>query len=424
MTHASTKLLRASALTALGALALVGCGNDVPPNGVAKVGDSVISKDEFNKWIKTASAGQGAQGGPATAPDPPDFKKCVAAAQKVAVPKGTKKPTAAQSKKQCKQQYDQLEREVMQFLVQAKWVEQESEEQGVKVSDAEVKRSFADQKKQAFPTDKAYKDFLKSSGMTEKDILFRVRLDQLQQKLTQKVTKKQATVSDAEIKAYYDKNKKRFAQPERRDLSVVLTKGKAKAEEAKAALDGGQSWKQVSKKYSIDDASKSQGGKLPDVAKGQQEKALDAAVFKAAKGKVEGPIKTQFGWYVFEVDKVSEASQQTLAQAKETIRNLLKSQKQQKALDKFIKDFREEYKDKTICADDFRVAECKNAPKEKTESGPASGGTPGTPQAPQDPSQQAPQDPSQQAPQDPSQQQAPQATPPEQTPQPQQPAQP
>ena len=68
----------------------------------------------------------------------------------------------------------------MQFLIQAEWVQQEAEEQDVKVSDAEVKRSFEDQKKQAFPNDKAYQEFLKTSGMTEEDILFRVKLDPLQ----------------------------------------------------------------------------------------------------------------------------------------------------------------------------------------------------------------------------------------------------
>ena len=47
-------------------------------------------------------------------------------------------------------------------------------------------------------------------------------------------------------------------------------------------------------------------------------------------------MKTQFGYYVFEVDKVQKASQQTLAQAKETIRQTLQSQNQQKALDKFV----------------------------------------------------------------------------------------
>ena len=128
---------------------------------------------------------------------------------------------------------------------------------------------------------------------------------------------------------------------------------------------------------------------------GQQEKAFDTAIFEAKKGELEGPVKTQFGWYVFEVEKVTKASQQTLEQSKETIKNLLRSQRQQKALDGFIKSFREDYKDMTDCADDYRVAECKNAPKDETDTGPASGGNPGgqpqqpaptpTPQTPQNP---------------------------------------
>jgi foldase protein PrsA len=288
----------------------------------------------------------------------------------------------------------------MQFLIQAEWVQQEAKAQGVKVTDKEIKRSFEDQKKQAFPNDKAYKQFLESSGMTEADILFRVKLDQLQQKLTQKVTEDAKKVSDEDVKDYYAKNKKRFAQPERRDLLVVLTKTKAKAEQAKKALEDGQSWKQVVKRYSIDEASKAQGGKLPAVSKGQNEKALDDAVFSARKGEVEGPVKTQFGWYVFEVQKITPASQQSLEESKETIKNLLRSQGQQKALDAFIKDFRENYKDDTDCADDYRVAECKNAPKESTETGPASGGAPGGAQ-PQQPQQPQPQTPSQQTPQQP-----------------------
>ena len=40
----------------------------------------------------------------------------------------------------------------------------------------------------------------------------------------------------------------------------------------------------MAKKYSIDQASKAQGGKLLAVAKGQQEQALDKAVFGAKRG--------------------------------------------------------------------------------------------------------------------------------------------
>jgi foldase protein PrsA len=383
MTHATIKSLSALALLGLTALVVAGCGNDLPPGAVAKVGDSEITQAEFDKWLKTAVSGQ-AQGGAVAVPDPPDFTKCVAAKKKGPAPEGQGKPSDSQLKKQCEQEYNQLKREVMQFLIQAEWVQQEADQQGIEVSQKAVEKSLQDQKKQAFPSEKAYQEFLKTSGMSQEDILFRVELDQLQQKLTQKVTEDAKNVSNADIQEYYEKNKQRFAQPERRDLRVVLTKTEAQANRAKQALDDGDPWKQVVRRYSIDEASKAQQGRLPAVAEGQQEKALDEAVFAAEKGRIEGPVKTQFGWYVFEVEKITPASQQSLEQSKETIKNLLRSERQQKTLDTWIKDFREEYKDQTDCAEDFRIPECKNAPKEDKDKGSASGGGGETP-TPEDP---------------------------------------
>ncbi len=363
MARTTLKILIPLALLGVSTAAIAACGNDVPTNAVAKIGDETITQDEFDKWVETAVKSQ-AQGGQVVVPDPPEFDKCVAGKKKTPAPEGQKKPTDAELKKQCKAEYDALKSEVMQFLIQAEWVQQEAADRDIEVTDAAVNKSFEQQKKQAFPTDKAYKQFLKTSGMTEADILFRVKLSLLQEKLTKKVTDEAKTVSATDVEEYYDKNKNRFAQPERRDLRAVLTKDEAKAAEAKQALESGESWKQVVKEYSIDEASKAQAGLLPAVAKGQQDKALDDAVFDAKKGELEGPVKTQFGWYVFEVEKIIPASQQSLEQARETIKNLLRSERQQKSLDAFIKDFREQYKDETNCADDFRVAECKNAPKE------------------------------------------------------------
>ncbi|HZB06553.1 MAG TPA: peptidyl-prolyl cis-trans isomerase [Thermoleophilaceae bacterium] len=384
MRRAFNKSLLIFAAAALGIGVLAGCGNDVPAGAVAKVGESTISQDEFDKWLAIAVKGQG-QAGAAAVPDPPDFKKCVAAKKKTPVAKGQTRPSDAQLKKQCKTEFDNVKREVMQFLIQAEWMQQEADEQGIEVKDAELKKALEDQKKQAFQNDKQYEDYLASSGMTEQDVLFRVRLNQLQEKLVKKVTEDAKKVSDEDIESYYEKNKKRFAQPERRDLRVVLTKTEAKARQAKRALDSGQPFKRVVKQYSIDEASKSQNGLLPAVSEGQQEKAFDEAIFSAKRGQIEGPVKTQFGWYVFEVEKVTKASQQTLEQSKDTIRNLLRSQREQKALDAFVKDFRESYKDETDCASDYRVAECKNAPKEDTNTGPASGGNPGGQQQPAQP---------------------------------------
>lgn len=378
MARITLKFLLPLALTGA-AVAFVACGNDVPPGAVAKVGDTEITQDQFDKWLAIATKGA-AQGGQATELDSPDFVKCVAAKKKAPAPSGQAKQTDAALKKQCKTEYETIKSQVMQFLIQAEWVTQEAEKRNVEVKPAQLQKTLEDQKKQAFPTEKAYKTYLKTSGMTEEDILFRVKLNELQTKLTQDVTEDAKKVSDADVEEYYEKNQKRFAQPERRDLLIVLTKTEAKADAAKAALDAGEPWKQVVKQYSIDETTKAQGGKLAAVAKGQQDKALEDAVFAASKGEVEGPVKTQFGWYVFEVEKVTPASQQSLEQSRDTIKNLLRSQRQQKTLDAFIKDFREEYKDETNCSDDYRVAECKNAPKEDTDTGASQSNQPQQPQ--------------------------------------------
>jgi foldase protein PrsA len=294
-------------------------------------------------------------------PDSPDYKKCVAEKRKT-LPKpakGQPETTDSQLKDQCKQEYTALRDQVMQLLTRFQWIEGEAKDQGIKITDAEVKKSFEEQKKQSFPKEADYQKFLKQNGQTEEDILKRVRLDLLSNKIRDKVIKGKDKVSDAQIKDFYDKNKDRFAQPERRDLRVVLTKTEAKANEAKQALDSGQSWKTVAKKYSIDEASKAQGGLQPAQAKGTLERSLDEAVFSAPKKKITGPVKTQFGWYVFEVEKVTKASQQTLDQAKETIRQTLQSQNQQKALDSFVKDFEKKWKERTECRDGYVTAVCK-----------------------------------------------------------------
>jgi foldase protein PrsA len=372
-----TRLISLLATAAVLPIAVAGCGNDVPSGAVAKVDDTVIKQEEFDHWVQAAAQGQQPPGGggQVSVPDPPDFTECVDAKKQQPVPPGSQKPTDDQLKDQCQQEFDSLKQQVMQFLISAEWIEQEANARDIEVSDEEVQKQFEDQKNQSFPNEKQYQQFLKTSGQTEEDLLFRVKLDVLSTKVRDEIIDDVDEVSDEDIQTYYDENKERFAQPERRDLNVVLTKTEDKANEAKQAIESGQSFKDVAKEFSIDEASKSQGGKLPAVAEGQQEKAFDDAIFSAEKGQLTGPVKTQFGWYVFEVTKVTPASQQSLDDAKETIKSLLRSEREQKALDDFIKEFQDKYSEKTNCADDYVVQECDNAPDE-TSTGPASGGAP------------------------------------------------
>src|SRR5436190_18803084 len=77
LTHLPIKLVCGLAMLSAGAVAVSGCGNSVPANGVAKVGGTVITKADFKKWLNTAALGQ-AQGAQASVPDPPKFTNCIA----------------------------------------------------------------------------------------------------------------------------------------------------------------------------------------------------------------------------------------------------------------------------------------------------------------------------------------------------------
>jgi foldase protein PrsA len=352
------------ALCALLALSVLvaACGG-VPGNAVATVDGNTIAKSQFDHWLRVAAKSSGTAN--AVVPDPPSYDKCVAAKRKAAAKptKGQPKQTDAQLKTQCRQEYTAERDQVLQLLISFKWIQGEADKMGVSVSDKEVQKSFQQQKKQAYPKESDYQKFLRQSGQTQADILQRVRLDLLSNKIRDKVIKGKDKVTPAQIKAYYDKNPTQFSQPERRDLRVVLTKQQPQAQQALSALKGGQAWKAVAKRYSIDTASKAQGGKLPAQAKGTLDKQLDDAVFSAQKGKLLGPIKTQFGYYVFEVTGITKGTKQSLAQATPTIKQTLASQNQQNALNRFIADFRKRWRNKTQCQDGFKTSDCSNGPK-------------------------------------------------------------
>jgi len=350
-------------------LALSACGDSgVPGNAVVEIGGDPIKTAAFDHWLKVAATTQQQQSGAtgaASIPDPPNFEKCVANKKKTATKpaKGQPNPTDATYKAQCKQEYESLRDQVMQFLITSAWIEGESHDRGVKVSDQDVKKDFDKQRQQSFPKDKDYEAFLKSSGYVQEDLLYRIKIQDLTNKLRTKILEGADKVSSAQIADYYNKNKNRFSQPEKRDLRIVLTKTAAEAKKAKAALDSGQSFKSVASKYSIDQGTRDNGGLLSAVPKGQQEKALDDATFSAPKGKVVGPVKTQFGYYVFEVDKIMPGSQQSLDQSKDSIKQLLVSQQQQKKIEAFSKQFESKWKDRTDCRKGYVMANCSNAPK-------------------------------------------------------------
>ncbi|MGH2912267.1 MAG: peptidyl-prolyl cis-trans isomerase [Solirubrobacteraceae bacterium] len=376
-------------IAALGAvlftgLTLAACGGGIPGNAVVSVDGTPITTATFNHWMMVAAGSSSPTTGSTAkpvVPDPPVYKACVAHLQATAPKpaKGQPKPTPAALKTQCEQQYTALKQQVLGFLISANWVLGEASSQGVKVSDNEVKKQFNQIKSQQFPKEADFQKFLKSSGQTVSDLLLRVKLDMLSSKIQQKITKDAGKkASEKEIKAYYEQHKSQYGQPERRNILIVLTKTQAQAEAAKKEIESGTSFSSVAKKSSIDPVSKAAGGSLPGVVKGQEEKALDAAIFSAKLNVLGGPIKTPFGYYVYEVKKTLPANQQPLSQVKSSIQQQLTAQNQQKALSEFVKNFRKKWEGRTECRAEYKVKDCKGYKAPATPSSPAGTAVPQT----------------------------------------------
>lgn len=369
-------------ISALGAvffavLGLAACGGGgIPGNAVVQVGGNPITKASYEHWLSVAAASSSAATPGQTAPkpvvpDPPTYTACIAHLEATAPKpaKGQSKPTAAQLKSQCEQQYKSLQQEVLGFLISSAWVLGEAESQGVKVTDAEVKKQFEQIKNQQFPKPEEFKKFLATSGQSVSDLLLRVKLNLLSSKIQQKVSKEKGAVSQAQISKYYNEHKSQFGTPEKRTIKIILTKTEAAANKAKQEIESGKSFSSVAKAVSIDPTSKAKGGEITGVVKGQEEKALDEAVFKAPKGQIGGPVKTPFGYYIYEVVSTTPGNQQSLSQAQASIKQQLTAQQQQQALSKFVKEFRSRWEGKTECRSGYMVQDCHGYKKPATPTG-------------------------------------------------------
>lgn len=339
------------------AVGTAACGSGVPGDAVANVAGNPVTLQAFNHWMFVLAKSQAANnpGQPVVVPtDPPTFNQCVSNVRKQ-IP-SLAKTSAKTLQADCKSLFESLKATVMDFLVKAYWYQAQAAKEGITVSDAQVLKAFTVAKNQQFSTPAQYQSFLSQSGQTQADILYRFRVNQVFTKLLAKETKK---VTAADIRNYYESHLSQFGSPETRDIREVLTKTAAQAEAAKAALMAHQSWTVVARKYSIDTSTNRSGGLLTGVIKGQQDAALDQAAFSAPAGILFGPVKGEFGYYVFEVIKIHPATQQSLATATPTIRETLSGQNQNSAQNAVNTLVKANWLSQTTCRSDYSMADCK-----------------------------------------------------------------
>jgi peptidyl-prolyl cis-trans isomerase D len=230
---------------------------------------------------------------------------------------------------------------------------------GASVTDAEVKQQFEKQNtkvkfnyavikkddvlKSIHPADaelKAYYDRNKNTyvnSVPEKRQLKYIVLDNAKLLAETQVTQQ-------DLQSYYDQHREEYRVPEQVNVRHILIKAplvgadgkvdqkaldaaRAKAQDVLKQVKSGGNFADLAKKYSDDPGSAKQGGSLGWIGKGRTVPEFEKAAFSLAKGGTSDLVQSSYGFHIIHVDDKQDANVKTLDEVKSQIEPLLKQQK-------------------------------------------------------------------------------------------------
>ena len=151
------------------------------------------------------------------------------------------------------------------------------------------------------------------------------------------------TVTDEEVKNYYDENKDAFAEPATVSAKHILVATEEEAKNIqKEILAGNLTFEEAAKKHSTCPSSE-QGGSLGAFSKGMMVPEFEKAAFELEIGTVSEPVQTQFGYHLILVDDKTEASVKEFEVVKNVVTQQLIKQRQDKKYGELLAELEGKY---------------------------------------------------------------------------------
>jgi parvulin-like peptidyl-prolyl isomerase len=247
-------------------------------------------------------------------------------------------------------EYQQVQSQILQTLVQRVEFDQEAPKLGVSVSSSKVDDQLKQIKKQYFGgSEKRYQAELKRNCVSDADVRENIRGNLVSDAIYKKLTAG-VSVGDAEVKSYYIEHSQVYSQPQTRVVRHILVKDKKLADKLYAQLKNGADFAALAKKYSQDPGSKALGGRLT-ISKGQTVPEFDKTAFALETGAISTPVHTQFGWHIIQALKPTTPRKRTpFAQIKEQIRQQLVQERRTAKLQTWLNGVKKDYSTKVSYA--------------------------------------------------------------------------
>ena len=250
----------------------------------------------------------------------------------------------------------QLERELMQnalnSIIEERLQVQEAKKSGFVVSEESINKALDEIKKNNNITDQQYETLLENEGRSL-DAYKKVLRDQiLASRIIRMQMGKNLGATKKQIKAYYIKHQKDYWEPPKvkaRHILFILENGvsskeiKLKTELAREVLKkihAGKDFAKLAKIYS-EDVSAHLGGDVGIIEKGAMVREIEEVAFRLRAGEVSNIVTTRYGLHIIKCEEIFPGLSKPLNQVKEKIGKLLRSQNEQKAYQKWVRNLKE-----------------------------------------------------------------------------------
>lgn len=208
-------------------------------------------------------------------------------------------------------------------------------------------RTLASQRKKDFLEDLIAEQLLYEEALRRglnrdrevKELLNEAKVKILVAKLIENQVRKKTSVSDDEIKAYYEAHKDEFATPLQLQASHILVDTESQAKEILQKLADGADFAQLAKQYSKD-PSKEKGGDIGYFRRGQLIPEFENACFALEVGNISDIVKTQFGYHIIRLTDRVEPRIRESTEVKDEIVRDLKGQAEREGFEHLISNLR------------------------------------------------------------------------------------
>ena len=158
------------------------------------------------------------------------------------------------------------------------------------------------------------------------------------------------TVSDEEIKRYYDEHRTHFRLPQEYHISQILIRprqgeqpddARRRATDVYEALGRGQDFAKLARSES-DGPGAAHGGSLGMVREGELAFELEQAIAGLQPGQISKPVETDRGFHIIRLDDRKPPQYKELPLVKAEIQNLVYKEKSEHFYHKWISDLKDD----------------------------------------------------------------------------------